>query len=185
MCGACLMQQPPATVAQCVATLDYRYPWDGLIARWKFGGESGWSDFWAGLMLADPAAQALWDPRAFVVAIPMGPHGLARRGYNQAWELVKALHRRQPGPTPLAQGLVRLRETAEQHNLPRAERLRNLHGAMAVHPHAAVALRGAHVLLVDDVRTTGATLEAAAQALLAAGAGPVSALVLARTPEPD
>lgn len=185
VCGACLLQQPPAAVTQCVTALDYRYPWDGLIARWKFGGETGWSDLWAGLMLADPAAQTLWRQCAFVVPVPMGPRGLARRGYNQAWELVKALQRHQPGPQSLAQGLVRLRETAEQHSLPRAERLRNLHGAMAAHPHAAVALVGTHVLLIDDVRTTGATLEAAAQALLAAGAGQVSALVLARTPEPD
>lgn len=185
VCGACLVQQPPASVSHCVAAVEYHYPWDRLIGRWKFKGDCGWSPFWAGLMLQPPEAKDLWGHCNVVVPIPIGPIGLARRGYNQAWELVKAMHRQQPGPMALPQGLVRLRETAEQHSLPRAERLRNLRGAFAAHPGAAAQLAQAHVLLVDDVRTTGATLEAAALALLDAGATEVSALVLARTPEPD
>ena len=136
-------------------------------------------------MLQPPEAQDLWARCNVVIPIPIGPIGLARRGYNQAWELVKALHRQRSGPMALPQGLVRLRETAEQHSLPRAERLRNLRGAFAAHPRAAPQLARAHVLLLDDVRTTGATLEAAALALLDAGAAEVSAMVLARTPEPD
>ena len=85
---------------------------------------------------------------------------------------------------PLPQALVRLRETADQHSLPRAQRLRNLQGALAPHPGHAAAWRGGHVLLVDDVSTTGATLQAAAQCLIDGGAVRVSALVLARTPPP-
>lgn len=184
-CGACLLRRPPSAVSHCLAALDYQYPWDRLIARWKFDGESGWSAFWAALMWRDAAAQALWRQCGLVVPVPMGPAGLAQRGYNQAWELVKALRRLEAGPAAMGQALVRVRDTTEQHHLPRAERLRNLHGAFAAHPHAVAALAGTHVLLVDDVRTTGATLEAAAQTLLAVGAGRVSALVLARTPEPD
>lgn len=185
VCGACLLRQPAPSVSHCVAALEYQFPWDRLIARWKFDGECGWSSFWAELMWQDPATQAVWRQCGLVVPVPMGPTGLAKRGYNQAWELVKALQRHDAGQAAMAQALVRVRDTTEQHHLPRAQRLRNLHGAFAAHPHAVAALTGTHVLLVDDVRTTGATLEAAAQALLAAGAARVSALVLARTPEPD
>ena len=75
-----------------------------------------------------------------------------------------------------------MRDTPDQHSLPRAQRLQNLRGAFAAHPQHRPNLAGAHVLLVDDVSTTGATLEAAAQALLDGGAARVHALVLARTP---
>ena len=81
--------------------------------------------------------------------------------------------------------LVRVRETPDQHSLPRAQRLHNLRDAFAAHPRHAARLTGAQVLLVDDVSTTGATLEAAAQALLNGGAVSVDALVLAHTPPGD
>ena len=113
---------------------------------------------------------------------------LGERGYNQAWELVKAMHalwRRHTHALPLetlATALVRLGETPDQHSLGREARLRNLRGAFAAHPSHVHQLPGRHVLLVDDVTTTGATLHTAAQALLLAGADRVSALVFARTP---
>lgn len=186
VCGGCVLRHPPSAVSRCVAALEYQFPWDRLIGRWKFNGEVGWSTFWAAHMLTRPDAMDLWHSSDAVVPVPIGPARLAQRGYNQSWELVKALQRHDQGPAAaLAQGLVRVRETVDQHSLPRAERLRNLQGAFAAHPQFASALTNAHVLLVDDVRTTGATLEAAAQALLQAGAARVSALVLARTPEPD
>ena len=80
--------------------------------------------------------------------------------------------------------LLRTRHTPPQRSLPRAERLRNVRGAFQVDPLAAPALRGRHVLLVDDVMTTGASVREAAAALRAAGADPVGVLVLARTDTP-
>lgn len=84
-----------------------------------------------------------------------------------------------------ADALVRLVDTADQHSLSREQRLLNLRGVFAPHPERVAHLRAAHVLLVDDVTTTGATLQAAAQALLQAGAARVCALVFARTPPPQ
>lgn len=174
----------PRPLQTCVAVVDYAFPWDGLVARFKFRNQPGWADPLAELMLRRPEAWALMQTCTRLVPIPVTPVRLAERGYNQAWELAKALHRRAAPATlrALPEALVRVRETADQHQLPREQRLRNLRGAFAAHPDHASHLAQAHVLLVDDVTTTGATLLAAAQALQQAGAGRVSALVLARTP---
>lgn len=187
LCGACLTRPTPAPVQRCVAALDYGYPWAGLIARWKFGGEAGWSGLWADLMLRDAQVLPMLQASQLLVPVPVGPSRLAERGFNQAWELGSALLRRTTPPYPqaLAEALVRVRDTPDQHSLPRAQRLQNLRGAFAAHPQHRPNLAGAHVLLVDDVSTTGATLEAAAQALLDGGAAQVHALVLARTPPPE
>jgi predicted amidophosphoribosyltransferase len=78
--------------------------------------------------------------------------------------------------------LLRMRNTLAQSSLPRQQRLTNLKGAFAVAPFMAAKLRGQRILLVDDVMTSGATLNAAAQVLKQAGAVHVAALVFARTP---
>lgn len=186
-CGTCITRVSAAPVQACVAVLDYGYPWDRLIARWKFGGEAGWSGLWADLLLRDEAVRSVLNDCTRLVPIPLGSARLAERGFNQSWELVCALLRRMPGshPLALAEALVRVRETPDQHSLPRARRLQNLRGAFTAHPQHRTALHQAHVLLVDDVSTTGATLEAAAQALLEGGAASVKALTLARTPPSD
>lgn len=184
VCGACLTRQAPDPVHRCVAVLDYGYPWAGLIARWKFGADAGWSGLWADVMLRDAQVLPLLLDNHLLVPVPVAPSRLAERGFNQAWELACALLRRTPHPRPLAlaDALVRVRDTPDQHSLPRAQRLQNLRGAFAAHPQHGAALAGTQVLLVDDVSTTGATLEAAAQSLLDGGAARVQALVLARTP---
>lgn len=185
LCGACLTRPTPAALHACAAAVDYAYPWDGLIARFKFRQEPGWAGPFARRMLQAPQAGALLSSCDLLAPVPLTPARLAGRGYNQAWELVKALRR---ASTPaarapaLAEALVRLTETPDQHSLPREQRLRNLQGVFAAHPLHAPRLHGRHVLLVDDVTTTGATLQAAAQALRQAGAVRVSALVFARTP---
>lgn len=186
LCGACLTRPAPATLHACAAAVDYAYPWDGLIARFKFRQEPGWAGPFARLMLHAPQAARLLAQCDLLAPVPLTSARLAARGYNQAWELVKALRRasalarRAPA---LADALVRLAETPDQHRLTREQRLRNLQqGVFAAHPLHAARLKGLHVLLVDDVTTTGATLQTTAQALLQAGASRVSALVFARTP---
>lgn len=187
LCGACLTAPAARALDSCVAAVDYAFPWDGLVARFKFRSESGWAQPLAEMMLAAPAALPLLSSASLVVPVPLMAERLGSRGYNQAWELVKALSSQasasgKPGPPGLADALVRTRHTPDQHSLPREQRLRNLQGAFAAHPGHAARLAGAHVLLVDDVTTTGATLHSAAQALLQGGAQSVSALVFARTP---
>jgi ComF family protein len=184
LCGACLTRPDAPPLAQCLAAVDYDYPWDRLIARFKFRSEPGWARPFAQQMLRGPLVIPLLQGCDLVVPVPLTARRLGERGYNQAWELVKALCRLAPGKTgcTLATALVRLGETPDQHSLGREARLHNLRGVFAAHPSHTHRLVGRHVLLVDDVTTTGATLQTAAQALLQAGADRVSALVFARTP---
>ncbi len=182
-CGACQTRPDAPPLARCLAAVDYAYPWDGLIARFKFRSEPGWAGPFAQQMLRLPLTHALLQGCDLVVPVPMSAKRLGERGYNQAWELVKALRRLAPGPTgrALATALVRLGETPDQHSLGREARLRNLRGVFAAHPAQTHRLVNRHVLLVDDVTTTGATLHTAAQALQQVGVARVSALVFART----
>lgn len=112
-----------------------------------------------------------------VVPVPLHPRRVAERGYNQAALLASAVAEELCVPlSPRA--LARLRHTPQQALLDRRDRLRNV--ASAFYVLRPKAVRGRRVVLVDDVVTTGATLEACADALLRAGAEEVTALVVAR-----
>lgn len=182
-CGACLTLPHRSILARCTAAVDYDYPWDDLVARLKFRGEPAWAHPMAGLMLRSDTTRSLVRQSGAVVPVPVSPERLASRGYNQAWSLAKALLAQAQARTPAwPTALLRLGDAPDQHELPREQRLRNRQGAYMAHPATLDALRGQHVLLVDDVSTTGATLRAAADALRQAGASSVSACVFARTP---
>ena len=181
-CGACQTRDEAATLSRCVAAVDYAYPWDQLIARFKFRDQPGWARPLAQLMVQTADTLPLLRSSDWLVPVPLSPGRLASRGYNQAWELVKALRTLQPGsPAGLADALVRLGDAPDQHSLPREQRLRNLRGAFVAHPDRVAQLQGRRLLLVDDVSTTGATLRSTAMALRQAGAADVNALVIART----
>jgi len=168
---------------RCLAAVDYAYPWDDLIARFKFRDEPGLAGMLAERMLAAPGAEDLIAGSDWLVPVPLKAQRLTSRGYNQAWELVKALRARLThAPPGLADALVRLGDAPDQHSLARDQRLRNLRGAFAAAPQRVAALRGKRVLLVDDVSTTGTTLQSAALALRQAGVARVQGLVIARTP---
>ena len=182
LCGDCLTRPTPAPLDRCLAAVDYAYPWDSLIARFKFRDEPGLAGVLAERMLATPGAENLIADSDWLVPMPLKPQRLTSRGYNQAWELVKALRARLAhAPAGLADALVRLGDAPDQHSLPREQRLRNLRGAFAASPQRVAALRGKRVLLVDDVSTTGTTLHSAALALRQAGVVQVHGLVIART----
>lgn len=166
---------------RCLTAVDYVFPWDRLIGRFKFRNEPGWAGPLGDLMVQSAVRQNFLEPDMWLVPVPVTPARLAERGYNQAWELCRAIGR-QTGLQTMAEALVRLGDTPDQHRLTRAQRLVNLRGAFVAHPLLVSRLSGKRVVLVDDVRTTGATLHHAGLALRKAGAAEVRALVLARTP---
>lgn len=180
MCGACMTDPPPFDA--CSVGCDYAFPWDRLIADFKFNGR---------VELAEPLAQRLLGairrdgaplPQC-VLPVPLAPQRLAERGYNQAWELARRLARRL-GCRADAQSLARPLAGAHQAELGLAQRRHNLRGAFVPNPRRGASLHGLHVAVVDDVMTSGATLREAAAALRRGGAGRVDAWVLARTPAP-
>lgn len=163
---------------------DYVAPADTLVLGLKYGGRLALADWMASRLAASlrqrPEHRVPGAPQ-LVAAVPLGSARLAERGFNQSWEIARRLARRLRLPAH-ATVLTRARETRSQTALAPAGRERNVAGAFAVAPWAN--LDGAHVLLVDDVMTTGATLSAAALALKRAGAARVTALVALRTPAP-
>ncbi len=170
VCGACRRRRP--LLEQVHAAFLYARPVDGLLRRFKFHQE-----LTAGRLLAALMAEhlAMVEQPQALVPVSLHPARLRQRGYDQALELAKPLARTLE--LPLLQGLQRQRATAAQSELDAAQRRRNLRGAF-------VARSGlpAHVALVDDVMTTGATLHAAALALRRAGVQRVDAWVCARVP---
>ena len=178
VCGACLRTPPPLDA--CHAAVVYAYPWSGLIARFKFSGEPGWAAALAQRMARAPGVAQEIARADLLLPMPLAPRRLAERGFNQALLLARALG---SGKVE-AQLLLRLRETASQTALERKAREKNVDGAFGVEPLRAQELRGAAVLLVDDVMTSGASLHAAARAVRQAGAQRVAAVVLARTDAP-
>jgi ComF family protein len=136
--------------------------------------------------LARPLGDLLWraiEPHAselrstVVVPVPLHPSRLAERGYNQSALLARRVARGLGAPL-WPRALLRTRDTAQQATLDREARVANVADAFAV--RGSAQLRGCTMLLVDDVRTTGATLAACSQALLDAGAHRVWWAVLAR-----
>ena len=175
-CGPCLLAPPP--MSRTFAAVTYEWPWISLLTRFKFRQQTGLAAPLAALLLQAPGfAQAASEADA-AVPVPASRQRLASRGYNPPLLLARALG----APCVLADALLRPQDAPPQRTFSRAQRLRSVRNAFVSNPARLAALQGRHVLLIDDVMTTGATLRAAAAALLQAGAAQVSAAVLARTP---
>jgi len=117
------------------------------------------------------------EPYDAIVPVPLHPQRLRSRGYNQSRELSRALARHLRVPV-LTDVVARARDTPSQTRLDRTARRRNLEGAFVV--TRPEGLRGRRLLVVDDVVTTGATLDSLRERLLAAGARSVHATALSR-----
>ena len=119
-----------------------------------------------------------------ILPVPLHPMRLWTRRYNQAAELARALSRKTGKPADFSI-LLRNRHTPSQGAMPSARaRQRNMRGAFRISPSHKTAIAGRHVLLVDDVLTTGATVEACARVLKRSGAAKVFVLALARVVRP-
>ncbi len=162
------------------AAADYRGPIERAVHQLKYEGWRSLAPALGALAAERLAAEA--PPGALTVAVPLHRRRRRRRGYNQSELLAAELRHRLDLPAPGQAGapagrLVRLRDTPAQVGLDRVHRQSNVAGAFG---WRGADLGGRSVVVVDDVATTGATLDACAAALREAGAGRVVGLTLAR-----
>ena len=174
VCAVCLAD-PPAHDGIAAATL-YTEGSRKLVLAFKHGRKIALSGLLARLMLARlPPLEGEW----LVVPVPLHRRRLWLRGFNQSALLAGEIARAR-GHALLVDGLERIRVTPTLGGLGRAERARVLKGAIAANPARADQLKGAQVLLVDDVMTSGATTQACLKALKKAGAARVRIACFAR-----
>lgn len=169
VCGACLKQPPHFDATQAV--FRYEFPVDSLIRSLKYAHRLASADFLGRTLMQLPAP---FRPD-LILPVPLSPARLAERGFNQALELARPLARAL-GVSPEIDRIHRRRDTTPQASLPWKERATNIRHAF----ECDVDLTGKAVLVVDDVMTTGATLDELARTLKARGAVRVENRVLAR-----
>lgn len=187
VCADC--RQTPLAIDGIRSVLRFEDSARQIIHRFKYGNRPVLAKPLAGLMAEYWRAQPL--PADVIVPVPLHVARQRERGYNQAHLLASALGNCVGLPV-LAGALQRVRPTAAQVGLNMAERRANVceafaspgtataHGASIIRGNPVCAIRGQRVLVVDDVCTTGATLEACSLALRAAGASSVWGFTLAR-----
>jgi len=164
LCGSCL-NHPPHFDAT-LALWRYEFPCDGLVQALKYRARLALAGFFARSLAARTMPEV-----DLIVPMPLHPKRLAERGFNQALEIARHLGR------PIEpRGVLRVKHTLPQTDLPYEERAKNVRGAFLCKPD----LSGASVAVLDDVMTTGATLNELARALKRAGATRVENLVIAR-----
>jgi ComF family protein len=171
VCGACLKRPPAFDLARAVFA--YAHPVNVLVQQLKYGRELALSGYFAACLAARLGPGELPD---LIVPMPLHPARLRHRGYNQAAEIGRALASRLDIPM-VASACRRVRDTPPQTGLDLAQRRRNLRRAFACGPDVS----GRRVALVDDVMTSGASLNELAKTVRAAGAAEVRCWVLART----
>ncbi|MDR3425785.1 MAG: ComF family protein [Alphaproteobacteria bacterium] len=175
LCGACLAETPNFAAAR--AAMLYDEGSRKLVLGFKHGDRT-----YAAKALAvwmHRAGGAFWDKADALVPVPLHRWRLFRRRYNQSALLAQNIAAL-AGKNYLPDALIRTRDTPSQGHMRRKERQDNVRGAFAVPEARRKNIVGKTVVLIDDVMTTGATVEECARMLLKAGAARVHVLVLAR-----
>jgi ComF family protein len=174
-CPACVAE--PFAFARARAACLYDEHSRDLVLQFKHADRTEYAGLFA--RWVGRAAAELVEEADAIAPVPLHALRLLKRRYNQAAEIARPLARR-ADRAYLPDALVRVRRTDSQGSKSGSGRRRNVQGAFVVPEARRKAVKGRRVLLIDDVFTTGATLDACAKALLAAGARAVDAAVVAR-----
>ena len=179
-CSACPTVLP--RFASVIRVGPYAPPLRSVIQQLKYHRREGMLRRLGELLATAVAARLAADrPAELVMPVPMHWRRRLTRGYDHAGAIARQLALRLEAP--LGDELIRVRHTQPQVGLPRTRRIEAVRGAFEARPSGAIA--GTHVLLVDDVTTTGATANEASRTLLDAGAGKVTLAVLAKAEPPS
>lgn len=173
-CGACL-KRPPA-FDRTIAALGYAFPLDRLIPRLKYQGRLAIAP-----ALGECLARAVETAPVpdLLIAMPLHPERIRARGFNHATEIGRGVAKRLDIPLDTV-SCQRIRDTPPQMGLKHDARRRNLRGAFT----SSGEVHGQHIALIDDVMTTGSSLDELAMTLKRAGAREVTCWVAARTLRP-
>jgi ComF family protein len=173
-CGRCLARPPHYD--RTLAVFDYAFPLDKLIQAFKYNHRLALAAYLGRELTRLALESGLESMADLVVPLPLHPARLRERGFNQALELARPVARVLGLPLDF-QICARIRHTPAQASLPWKQREKNMRGAF----RCAHDLPGQRILLVDDVMTTGASLDECARTLKRHGATEVTLLVVART----
>ncbi len=162
----------PGIFHRSIAMSHYSFPVDAAIKAFKFGRKLHYAPAFTEILFA--SRNSLPRDIDAVLPVPLHWRRKAIRGFNQASEIARPVAKLLN--VPLVQGVHRRTATPFQSGLAAKDRVRNLRGAF----EARLKISHAHVLIVDDVITTGATMRALAKVLLSSGVAKVSSLAIAR-----
>lgn len=179
LCGGCLRRRPVYDAAR--AALRYDEFSRRLILGFKYRDRTAGTRAFARWLarLAGPQDPA----NSMILPVPLHPRRLWRRRYNQS-ALIAAAMGRETGVAVNLLDLVRHKHTPSQAGLTARQRFRNMRAAFSLREGAGEIFAGRHILLIDDVMTTGATAEACSRVLKRAGAAQITLLALARVVRP-
>lgn len=169
-CGACLAHPPHFDGTLALA--DYAMPIAGMVAALKSSARLDLAGAFARLLAARETVHT-----DFAIAVPLSFERESERGCNQSLEVARR-YARLTGTMLAERALLKVRHTAPQQSLAREARRRNVRGAFSV----SGEVQGRTVAVIDDVMTTGSTLDEIARVLKDAGAAQVINRVIARTP---
>ena len=170
LCGSCLSSTPDFDATRAVFL--YSFPIDAMMVRYKYGNMLSLCSFF-GQLLSEKVAPGTVD---VIIPMPMHPARIKERGFNQAHEIAKVLTKNCKEKLDF-KSAKRVKLTPPQASLPLKARVKNIKGAFSVNSNLA----GKSVAIVDDVMTTGASLNELAKTLKKAGASHVECWVIART----
>ncbi len=175
-CGGCLKKRRYFSMARSIGA--YEGSLREAIHRWKYEGKTSLTPYFGQWMVE--GLSHYWNPKELdlLIPVPLHKHRLRDRGFNQALLLVKEIHS-QIGIPYLKRALRKRKPTPPQVDLNGLERERGVKGAFEITERDKIVEKS--ILLIDDVYTTGATVNECAKILLEGGAKRVDVLTLART----
>lgn len=172
ICGACLKNPPAFT--RTIAALRYTFPADALIHSLKYQANLAIAPMLANLLIT--RLETVEKMPDVIIPMPLHPIRLRERGFNQAMEISRYISK-QMGIVVLPDSCHRIKHTPPQTGLPWKARQKNMRKAFS----CKIEMSGKHIALVDDVMTTGATLNELSKVLRQRGAAEISNWIIART----
>lgn len=172
-CGTCLTKPPAYNTT--IAALSYTFPVDALIHALKYQAQLAIAPILAELLIGKLNPPEMPEKPALIIPMPLHPKRLQERGFNQALEIAQHVSQRINVPLSTT-SCERIKNTLPQTKLPWKSRQKNVRKAFS----CQMDLTGKHVAVIDDVMTTGATLNELAQLLRKQGATEITNWVIAR-----